>query len=142
MPAGLRLHPDSQYNDRAGDNNNGFTGRVMKTLFLLGVLCICVIALVSTSTNANDSLALDLLNTVFLISCGVIGLLLLRKVNLSQILVVRQRGGRRSGLPVDLPVTDSRGVTIIQDRRQLSDRRKVKNDFDNQKVIIAKKASN
>jgi len=114
----------------------------MKTLFLLGVLCICVIALVSTSTNANDSLALDLLNTVFLISCGVIGLLLLRKVNLSQILVVRQRGGRRSGLPVDLPVTDSRGVTIIQDRRQLSDRRKVKNDFDNQKVITAKKASN
>ena len=114
----------------------------MKTLFLLGVLCICVIALVSTSTNANDSLALDLLNTVFLISCGVIGLLLLRKVNLSQILVVRQRGGRRSGLPVDLPVTDSRGVTIIQDRRQLSDRRKVKNDFDNQKVITAKKARN
>jgi hypothetical protein len=114
----------------------------MKKPLLLGVLCICVIALVSASTNASNSLVLDLLNTVLLIACGVIGLLLLRKVNLSQILIVRQKGSRRSDLPVKLPLTDSRGVTIIQERRRLSDRRKVKNHLHDQKIITMKKASN
>ena len=114
----------------------------MKKPLLLGVLCICVIALVSASTNASNSLVLGLLNTVLLIACGVIGLLLLRKVNLSQTLIVRQRGSRRSDLPVKLPLTDSRGVTIIQERRRLSDRRKVKNHLHDQKIITMKKASN
>ena len=114
----------------------------MKKSLLPGVLCICVIALVSASTNANYPLALGLLNTVFLLSCGVMGVLLLRKVNLSQILIVRQRGSRRCDLPVELPLTDSRGVIIIQDRRRLPDRRKVKNDFDDLKGIHTKMASN
>ena len=114
----------------------------MKKSRLLGVLCICVIALVSASTNANDPLASALLNTAFMVSCVVIGVLLLHKVNLSQILIVRQGRSRRFGLPIELPLTDSRGVTVIQDRRRLPDRRKVKNDFDDQKVIITKKASN
>jgi hypothetical protein len=114
----------------------------VKKPLLLGVLCICVIALVSASTNASNSLVLGLLNTVLLIGCGVIGLLLLRKVNLSQILIVRQRGRRRSDLPVELPLTDSRGVTIIQERRRLPDRHKVKNHLHDQKIITMKKASN
>ena len=114
----------------------------MKNLLLLGVLCICVIVLVNVSTNASNSLVLGLLNTVLLISCGVIGLLLLRKANLSQILIVRQRGSRRSNLPVEFPLTDSREVTIIQERRWLPDRRMVKNDLHNQKIVTMKKASN
>ena len=123
-------------------NYNNIYGKLVKKPLLLGVLCICVIALVSASTNASNSLVLGLLNTVLLIACGVIGLLLLRKVNLSQILIVRQRGSRRSDLPVKLPLTDSRGVTIIQERRRLSDRRKVKNHLHDQKIITMKKASN
>ena len=109
---------------------------------MLGVACICVIALVSASMNANDPFASGLLNTVFIISCGVIGVWLLRKTDLSQTLMVRQRGSRRIDLPVKFPLTDSRGVSLIQDRRQLPDRRKVKNDFDDQKDIPEKMASN
>jgi hypothetical protein len=114
----------------------------VKKLFLLGVLCICVIALVSASTNVSNPLVLGLLNIVLLISCGVIGLLLLRKANLSQILIVRQRGSRRSDLPVEFPLTDGQGVTIIQERRRSPDRRKVKKDLHEQKIITMKKASN
>ena len=92
--------------------------------------------------NANDPLASGLLNTIFIISCGVLGVWLLRKTDLSQTLMVRQRGSRRFDLPVEFPLTDSRGVILIQDRRRLPDRRKVKNDFDDQKGIPMKKASN
>ena len=123
-------------------NYNNIYGKLVKKPLLLGVLCICVIALVSASTNASNSLVLGLLNTVLLIACGVIGLLLLRKVNLSQILIVRQRGSRRSDLPVKLPLTDSRVGISIQERRRLSDRRKVKNHLHDQKIITMKKASN
>ncbi len=115
----------------------------MEKLRLLGVLCICIITLVSVSTNSNDPLVSSLLNTVFIISCGVIGIWLLRKTNLSEPLrVVRQRGSRRFYLPVEFPLTDSRGVIVLQDRRQLPDRRKVKNDFDAQKDMHTKMASN
>ena len=112
----------------------------MKKSSLLGVLCIGVIALVSASTNANSPLASGLLNTVFIISCGVMGVFLLRKTDLSQTLIVRQRGSRRFDLPVKFPFTDSRGVILIQDRRRLPDRRKVKNNFDDQKGILPKMA--
>ena len=92
--------------------------------------------------NANDPLASGLLNTIFIISCGVLGVWLLRKTDLSQTLMVRQRGSRRFGLPVDFPLMDSQEVIVIQDRRRLPDRRKVKNDFDDQKYIPIKRASN
>ena len=114
----------------------------MKKSSLLGVLCIGVIALVSASTNANSPLASGLLNTVFIISCGVIGVWLLRKTELSEALRVRQRDSRRFGLPVEFPLTDSMEVIVIQDRRQLPDRRKIKNDFDDLKGIHTKMASN
>ncbi len=109
----------------------------------MGVLCICVITLVgAASTNANDPLASGLLYAVFIISCGVLGVWLLRKTDLSQTLIVRQRGSRRSDLPVEFPLTDSRGVILIQDRRRLPDRRKAKNNFDVQEGMPMKKASN
>jgi len=114
----------------------------MKKSSLLAVLCISVIALVCASTNATDPLASSLLNTVFIISCGVIGVWLLRKTDLSQTLIVRQRGSRRFDLAVEFPLTDSRGVVLIQDRRQLPDRRMVKNDSNDLKVMPAKMASN
>ena len=115
----------------------------MEKLRLLGVLWVCIIALVSVSTNSNDPLVSSLLNTVFIISCGVIGILLLRKTNLSESLrVVRKRVCRRFNLPVEFPLTDSREVIVLQDRRRLPDRRKVKNDFNDQKGIPKKMASN
>ena len=72
----------------------------------------------------------------------MIGLLLLRKANLGQILIVRQKSRRRTDLPVEFPLTDGQGVTIIQERRRLPDRRKVKNDLHDQKITTMKKASN
>jgi len=92
--------------------------------------------------NTNDPFASGLLNTIFIISCGVIGLWLLRKANLSEALKVRQKGSRRSNLPVEFPLTDSQDVTVIQDRRRLVDRRKIINDFVSQKGIHTKMASN
>jgi len=115
----------------------------MKKSSLLGVLCICVIALAgAASTNANDPLASGLLYAVFIISCGVIGVWLLRKTDLSQTLIVRQKGSRRLDKPVEFPLESSQGVIVIQDRRRLPDRRKVKNDSDDLKVIPGKMASN
>ena len=108
----------------------------------MGVACICVIALVSASMNVNDPFAAGLLNTIFIISCGVIGVWLLHKTNLSEVLKVRQKGSRRSDLPVDFPLMDSREVNVIQDRRQLLDRRKVKNNSDDLKILPRKMASN
>ena len=95
-----------------------------------------------TNRNRNDTLSSEFLDTVFIISCGVLGVWLLRKTNLSEALKVRQKGSRRFDLPVEFPLTDSRGVILIQDRRRLPDRRKVKNDFDDQKSMPMKKASN
>ena len=114
----------------------------MEKLRLLGVLCISVIAFVSASTNANDLLASSLLNTVFIISCGVIGVWLLRRTTLSETLRVRQRRNHRFDLPVEFPLTDSREVIVIKDRRQLTDRRKVKNGFDAHKGALPKIVSN
>lgn len=114
----------------------------MEKLRLLGVLCICVIAFISASTNANDLLAASLLNTVFIISCGVLGVWLLRKTTLSETLRVRQRRSHRFDLPAVFPLTDSREVIVIKDRRQLFDRRKVKNGSDAQKGILPRIVSN
>ena len=115
----------------------------MEKLRLLGALCICVIALVSASANSNNPLVSNLLNTVFMISCGVIGLWLLRKTNLSDSLrVVRKRASRRFDLPVEFPLEDNLGVFVINDRRQLPDRRKAKYVLDDMKGIHTKIASN
>jgi hypothetical protein len=111
----------------------------MEKLSLLG---ICVIALVSALVNTSDPFAMGLLNTVFIISCGVMGVLLLRKADLCQNLIARKKGSRRFGLPVELPLTDSQGITVIRDRRRLPDRREIKIDFDDLKIIPRKMTSN
>jgi hypothetical protein len=119
---------------------HGITGEsVMEKLSLLG---ICVIALVSALVNTSDPFAMGLLNTVFIISCGVMGVLLLRKADLCQNLIARKKGSRRFGLPVELPLTDSQGITVIRDRRRLPDRREIKIDFDDLKIIPRKMTSN
>jgi len=87
----------------------------MKKFRLLGVLCIFIIALVSASANSINPLVSNLLNTVFIISCGVIGLWLLRKTNLSETLKVRQRVSRRF---VNLEINRMKERRKIQDRRE------------------------
>ena len=123
------------------ENEKDKTSRVsMKKLLLLGVLCICVIALVGASMNGNIPLDSGLLNTVLIISCGVIGVFLLRKASLSQTMIVRQRGSRRFDLPVEFPLTDSQGLSVVNDRRRLSDRRKAGHGIDGLKGILSKVA--
>ena len=56
----------------------------MEKLRLLGVLCMAVIALASAFMGSNDPLLSNLINAVFIISCGVIGIWLLRKINPSE----------------------------------------------------------
>ena len=82
-----------------------------------------------------------MLNTLFIISCGVIGLFLLRKANLSLTLIARQNGSRRFDLPVGFPLTDSQGLFVVKDRRRLSDRRKAKPGLDDLKAILSKMGS-
>jgi len=113
----------------------------MEKLRLLGILCISVIALVSASINSNDPLVSNLLNIAFIISCVVIGVWLLRKTNLREVLTVRQSVSRRVALSVEFPLTDSGEVIVIQDRRRLPDRRMEKTDFGDQKGILTKMAS-
>ena len=111
----------------------------MEKLRLLGVLCVCVIALVSVLTNSNDPLVSNLLNIVFIISCGVIGTCLLRKTIVCESLrVVRQRISRRFDLPVEFPLTDGRGIIVIHNRRRLADRRMLENNFYEQRGIHTK----
>ena len=57
-------------------------------------------------------------------------------------LIVRQKGSRRIDLQVELPLTDSQGVFVIQDRRRLPCRRKAKYGLDDLKVILSKMARN
>ena len=44
-------------------------------------------------------------------------------------IIVRQKGNRRMGFPVEFPLEDDQGVIVVQDRRRLPDRRKAKDDY-------------
>ena len=57
-------------------------------------------------------------------------------------LIIRQKGSRRFDLPVAFPLVDRQGVSVLQDRRRLLDRRKAKFEVDDMKVISAKMAEN
>jgi len=57
-------------------------------------------------------------------------------------LIIRQKGGRRFDLPVEFPLVDRQGVSVLHDRRRLPDRRKAKFELDDMKVISAKMAEN
>lgn len=56
-------------------------------------------------------------------------------------LVVREKGSRRMGLPVDFPLRDCQGILVTRDRRQLQDRRKQLYGIDDLKVILSKMSS-
>lgn len=56
-------------------------------------------------------------------------------------LVVRDKGSRRMGLPVDFPLRDSQGILVNRDRRQLQDRRKQLYGIDDLKIILSKMSS-
>ena len=53
-------------------------------------------------------------------------------------IVIRQKGSRRWTLPAEFPLTDDRGNFVIQDRRRLTDRRRIKHDRNDLKVILSK----
>jgi hypothetical protein len=53
-------------------------------------------------------------------------------------LVIRQKGSRRTGLPVEFPLMDSEGVPVLQDRRKIPDRRKMQCGIEDLEVILAK----
>ena len=53
-------------------------------------------------------------------------------------LVIRQKAGRRWGLAADYPLMDSQGISVIQDRRRLPDRRKAEYDVNDLKVMLSK----
>ena len=51
-------------------------------------------------------------------------------------LVERQKGNRRRELPAEFPLMDNQGLSVIQDRRRLPDRRKAKRDIDDLKYTL------
>jgi hypothetical protein len=53
-------------------------------------------------------------------------------------LIVRQRSSRRYDPPYELPLTDSKGVDVILERRRLPDRRKAKYGLDDLRAILSK----
>jgi len=52
--------------------------------------------------------------------------------------IVRQKGNRRMGFPVEFPLDDNQGVIVVQDRRRLPDRRKARHDSSDQGDIPLK----
>ena len=55
--------------------------------------------------------------------------------------VIRQKGSRRMDLPTEFPLTDSQGLLVIQDRREIPDRRKAEHGLNDLKVILSKMGS-
>ena len=55
-------------------------------------------------------------------------------------LILRKKDNRRLDLPVEFPLEDNQGISVIQDRRRLHDRRKEKCGIDDLKVILMKMA--
>ena len=55
---------------------------------------------------------------------------------------IRQKGSRRSDLPVVFPLVDKQEVSVLQERRRLPDRRKAEYELEDMKVIFAKMAEN
>jgi len=93
-----------------------------------------------TKRNRNDTLSSGLLDAVFIISCGVIGLFLLRKANVCPTLIARQTNSRRFDRAVEFPLTDSQGLFVVKDRRRLPDRRKAEHGINDLKTILLKLA--
>jgi hypothetical protein len=90
--------------------------------------------------HRNDTLSSSLLDTAFIISCGVVGIFLLRKATLCPTLITRQSDSRRFDRAVEFPLTDSQGLFVVKDRRRLSDRRKAEHGINDLKAILSKLA--
>jgi hypothetical protein len=54
-------------------------------------------------------------------------------------IIVRKKGSRRMGLPVEFPLVDNQGVIVARDRRRLPDRRKAQQDSSDPGAIPIKK---
>ena len=52
--------------------------------------------------------------------------------------IVRQKGSRRYDLPAEFPLVDSSGVLVLENRRQIPDRRKLIDDINDLKTILTK----
>jgi hypothetical protein len=53
--------------------------------------------------------------------------------------ITRQKGSRRFDLPAEFPLVDSNGVLVLENRRQISDRRKaVVHDINDLKAMLPK----
>jgi len=52
--------------------------------------------------------------------------------------ITRQKGSRRYDLPAEFPLVDSDGVLVLEDRRQIPDRRQPIHDINNLKAILPK----
>ena len=51
------------------------------------------------------------------------------------VLIMRQEGSRRLGLPAEFPLTDCQGELVNQDRRRLPDQRLAKYDHEALKIM-------
>ena len=52
--------------------------------------------------------------------------------------ITRQKGSRRFDLPAEFPLVDSNGVLVLEDRRQIPDRRQPIHDINDLKTILPK----
>jgi len=52
--------------------------------------------------------------------------------------ITRQKGSRRYDLPAEFPLVDSNGVLVLEDRRQIPDRRQPIHDLADLKAILPK----
>ena len=52
--------------------------------------------------------------------------------------ITRQKGSRRFDLPAEFPLVDSNGVLVLEDRRQIPDRRQAIHDINDLKAILPK----
>ena len=52
--------------------------------------------------------------------------------------ITRQKGSRRYDLPAEFPLVDSNGVLVLEDRRQIADRRQPIHDITDLKAILPK----
>ena len=52
--------------------------------------------------------------------------------------ITRQKGSRRFDLPAEFPLVDSNEVLVLEDRRQIPDRRQPIHDINDLKAILPK----
>jgi hypothetical protein len=74
------------------------------------------------------------------VAAAAVNCIITERSELDVTLITRQKGSRRLDLPVEFPLEDGQGLLVIQDRRQLQDRRKPKYGIEDLRVILSKMA--